>query len=310
MEYQRAHLASALRDDAAFLLAEDEGQLAVATPDRYFAPYFVEDGLGTWTETNLRMLQRAVDLVGEACVALLAYDALAVDDDAAVLLASSYADAGEFNVVIWPTDLDEHKAAQDDLTRYASIVRSLAESGHSPIAAYGGFFAVLLQFKGLAGFTHGLGYGDKRDLEPVLGGGLPPARYYLPGLRDGVAPADLPFLVRGLTEAQVLAQVCDCAICQGLIERGGVANFLSELTDTDEHVNVRGRITSVATSRVYKLTRYHFLQARAKEVAWVGDARDWASVQETVRSASDWVRVRLGSRSIAHIERWLTAAAP
>jgi hypothetical protein len=303
-------LAEALQRDAAFVLAEDEGQLGVATPDRFFAPYFVEDGVGTWTELNLSIVEVAASIVGEACLGMIAYDAAATDDAGLSELADAYDDSSDFRVVVWPTDLDEHRAAGDDLARYAEFVRRLAASDRQPVAAYGGFFAVLLQFKGLAGFSHGLGYGDKRDLEPVLGGGLPPARYYLPGLRDGVSPADLPLLVRGMNESDVLSLVCDCAICSGLLEQGGVPRFLAELTDTEEHVNARRRVVSVATPKVYKLTRYHFLQARAHEVAWVSETESWADVESIVRAGSEWVADRLGSRAVAHIERWLVAARP
>ena len=261
--YQRKTLRRALDSDAAFLSSPIAAGLAA--PSRILAPYFVEDFVTGWSPTNLLLL----GFVDSDALAMCAYDSRRARQENVVNLANQFAEQ-QHDVVIWPTDFDEHRSDTDELRRYAYLVGRLAASGRSPRAAYGGFFALLLAFRGLVGLTHGVGYGDKRDLEPVVGGGLPPARFYLPAVRDLVSISDLVLLASGLTDGEFLSEVCDCTICRGLLSRGGVGGLVASLTETEDRTSSSRRVVAVSTPRVYSLTRFHFLEARAREVSIFG----------------------------------------
>ncbi|AZH77194.1 hypothetical protein CSX12_01320 [Microbacterium sp. Y-01] len=76
-------------------------------------------------------------------------------------------------------------------------------------ALYGGFFSVLLGSYGLAGSSHGIGFGESRDWVELPSSGAPPARYYVPRLHRYVA-VDLAEIIWSQFPDLI---VCDCREC-------------------------------------------------------------------------------------------------
>ncbi len=302
--YQRDVLADSLTEDAAFLLGDLEARVAAALPEWTFAPYFVNDYRQDWLPINMRSLELAEAEPGPEVAAILAYDTRRADHEYLLSTAMAYGNAQSHTVFVWASNLDEHRSDMTPLRDYATLVRQLASQGQRPIAAYGGFFGMLLSFRGMAGITHGVGYGDRRDLEPVVGGGLPPATFYVRAVRDAVSVGDLTFLAADLSEADFRRWICTCTICDGLLSRGGVAGLIAALTETDDHVSEKGNLVSIATPRVYQLTRFHYLLNRSEEVRWVGSS-DLQTIALELRAGQDWAAERLGRAAVGHIERWL-----
>src|SRR5207248_308524 len=148
-------------------------------PASVFAPYFVNDGTTEVKGLNLAMLRDATAVTAGDHAAMLAFDTRSLNPTAFQALAAEYVGSGTRRMFLWPTDLDEHYSSLEVLTAYADMVTLLSGAGVDLVASYGGFFAILLAFRGLAGITHGLTYGDKRVLEPVVRVGLPRARHAL-----------------------------------------------------------------------------------------------------------------------------------
>jgi hypothetical protein len=279
-------------------------------PNAILAPYFVNDGTEAWIDANKQLIAATAQRVGDATAAILAYESELVAGAELELLADSYQEAPFRSCFLWPGDLDEHFASQDALSAYADLVTTLAEIGKRPTAAYGGFFAMLLAFRGLAGVCHGVGYGDKRNVEPVVGGGLPPARYYLRAKRDGISIGELPIVAEGLTDEQFGELICNCTICNGLLATGGIPALLGAFAETETRVTpVRG-LVDVSTSRVYRMTRFHFLENRHREILEVDSADSFGVLQARLAADAAWLADRLGRRSVAHIYRWIAAADP
>jgi hypothetical protein len=309
IEYQRSRLQAALVENAVFIEGDAAGEHdASLLPDLLFAPYFVDDFTGTWNQVNLDALAIGAEIAGTKAAAILAWTSHVARPDQLMQLARAYADSEIRTVFLWPTDLDEHRAAVPALEDYAETVRIISEK-KTVHASYGGFFAILLSYRGLSGVSHGVGYGDKRDLEPVGGGGLPPARYYLRAVRDGVSLGSLPIIVAGLTQSEFLRRVCDCAICVGLLQAGGVRGLVQELTATELRTTPNRGLIEVATPRVYQLTRFHFLLNRHREFDEV-QRLGFPEIASGMREDAAWIAGRLGPQVVRHIEGWLEVANP
>jgi len=152
VRYQRDRLADALSENAEFLLSDMRTSAAALRPRTVLAPYFVEDFATQWKATNLRSVQLAVEAAGDEVSAVAAYDTRAPVSNELAALAAAYAGCNAKSVIIWATDLDEHFAAQELLNRHADLVTTIAHSGKDTSSAYGGYFALLLSFRGLGGY--------------------------------------------------------------------------------------------------------------------------------------------------------------
>jgi hypothetical protein len=308
LKYQTTRLASALAENADFLTSEVTASGTVLSPALPMAPYFVDDFSGEWRKTNMDCLRIAHELGGPV-QGMVAFDNRLATPASLWQLVSEYLQSPLKQFWIWPTDLDEHYTPEPSLKGYADAVARLSGE-KTVIAAYGGFFAILLYFRGLAGVCHGVGYGDKRNLEPVLGGGIPPARFYLRAIRDTIAIGDLPVVAAGLTDDDFRKLVCSCQICAGLLERGGVANLLAELTATEFRQSPARGVVEVPTGRVYRLTRNHFLLNRHTEIREVTTAASFQQLAESILNQAQWAAHRLSLTSTRHINNWLKAADP
>lgn len=61
---------------------------------------------------------------------------------------------------LYSNDFKEHDASLDELRAYRSIIE---ESPVETYSLFGGYFAVLMSYFGLQGFSNGIGYGEWRD---------------------------------------------------------------------------------------------------------------------------------------------------
>jgi len=99
-----------------------------------------------------------------------------IPDWSACLSALTRADIEEF--WFYPNNFKEHDAMSEELTAYRKAVEDAASRGLRPFALFGGYFAALLSYAGLAGFGNGVGYGEWRD-SGYHRGGTAATRIYL-----------------------------------------------------------------------------------------------------------------------------------
>lgn len=308
--YQRDRLYEALEQDAAFLIAADVDPALIPRPSTLLAPYFAEEREDDWLDFNVRALRFARELAMPVAISgVLAYDSTRLTASAVRNLALRYAASGASQIVVWPADLDEHVSSADQLNSYADAVSILSAGDVEVTAAFGGYFAVLLAYRGMRGLSHGVGYGDKRNLQPVLGGGLPPARFYVRAIRDVVAMGDMALLAVGLDEREFRERVCSCVICTELLQTRGVEGLVAEYTETEDRQSTRG-LVAVATRRVYQMTRFHYLLNRVEEIQEVRSGAPFGALAERLVAGAEWVRRRLGGQVVEHVDRWVAAADP
>jgi hypothetical protein len=252
LDYQSSRLRRALSDPTEKYIAASPR----LDPSLRIAPYFpLMDGLD-WLPVNISCVTEALLIDPDVCALLaVGYDVL---ESQVTHLVDAIAQTGVGRVIVWVDNFDEDRAPRTALDVYSKLIHGFHDRGIVPVNLFGGFFSCIAQTKGLGGFVHGLGYGENRGIIPVLGGGQPPPRYYARPLHTNLPVLDAASIFSALSNEQYLQDVCDCVICERLINEGGVSYLFSALADTDE----KGRFKPQA----YALTRFHFLLSRKAEV--------------------------------------------
>ena len=285
VSYQISKLSDALAADATFLdLGDAEPTLS---PNRILAPYFELSGELNWLEVNIRLLQETTSQRPADAWAVICLDGLLLDDELVVdRIGSDYRSVECNGYMIWLTDFDETLVTTGQIRGFRSLVRRLAgsDADRAVINMYGGFFSTLLHPDGLTGISHGLGYGERRSLIPAVGGGLPPARYYLKPVHHGISMGELGTVAETVSRGQdFLSRVCGCPICRELL-RQGTAGLARQFSQT-ERKPYRNSYRDYPTQEVYRLARYHFLYNRNVEIQDVNSASDVAEMVDQLIDA-------------------------
>ena len=154
-------------------------------------------------------------------------------------------------VWLWFSRFYEELAAQKELENLRKFLEDLRQKVEV-YNMHGGYFSLALSRFGLNGVSHSIGYGEQKDVFPVIGRSTPTVRYYLPDLRRrlGVPQIERAFKdIAVYTSASFFDKVCGCTICRGVIQTdikqfaafGGLALFNRDLTANG--ANARGSAT-------------------------------------------------------------------
>lgn len=173
-------------------------------------------------------------------------------------LASTLKTFGIRSVLLYPNEFKEHNADKTQLEKYGEAVALLVEGNLLPQALHGGYFAVLLEKKGLFGFGNGVGYGEWRD-SGYHRGGTAEVRIYMPKLH----------------------RFLDSAAAQNLVQKDR-EYFTADSDLLTEYALANKPLTEVQLQEALD----HFMESRYQEIAFVRDnALDLtlAELNETVR---------------------------
>jgi len=171
--------------------------------------------------------------------------------------------------------------------------------------AHGGFLSALLAKKGMTGFSHGIGYGESKDVIPVVGVTVPTVNYHLPPLHVKVPILEVQRALDALkvTDADEFhAKICDCTVCKGVL-----SGDLRKLGQFGDFVLKLGNSRESQTPDSAKKCRFHFLLARAKEIDKVS-AESGGSLKAELQVTADQygnlpAYLGLGSRT-SHLRTW------
>jgi len=148
-------------------------------------------------------------------------------------------------------------------------IDSFKDAGRRVYNMHGGYLSALLSKRGLTGFSHGVGYGESKDVVPVIGVIVPVVNYHYPPLhiRTGIAEIERALTELGISDADDFHEkVCDCTVCKGVI-----AGDLKNLRQFGEFVLKVGNSRESQTPDSAKKCRLHFLLARRKELDHVAE---------------------------------------
>lgn len=279
----------------------------VPQPAAVFAPYFYVEPSSTtdWLNTNLDLMRTTAMLDPDIPVhGVLCADANHLKD-AALLdrLAKDLPETGIVGIWLWFSEFFEETADENTLTAYRNLVATLAERLEVH-AMHGGLFSLLLSEYGMTGVSHGIGYGEQKNVVPVIGQSIPMVRYYLPSLARRLA---IPTIERAFSALEIKTptdfheRVCGCAVCKGIVSAS-----LDEFSSFGDMYFSRPTATRQAqTPAAAKRCRFHFLLARIRErddirdtefkvlLSRLRDAKQTWGTQPSLRNESD------------HLEKWL-----
>ncbi len=282
----------------------------VPTPKVVFAPYFYiepsEDEV--WTDLALRMAAQTAKLGLDVPthMVLCAPDHYLTNREFIDRVASGIPGTGVGGVWLWFSRFDEYDASEEELRALRELVERLSEDVEV-FNMHGGFFSLALTKYGLSGISHGVGYGEQKDVVPVIGQSTPTVRYYLPALRRrlSVPEIELCFKRLGITSpANFYEAICDCAICKGVVSKG-----LKQFSEFGErHLSTPYSKRLAQTPAAAKRCRFHFLLNRSRERLWVRQA-DIDDIQERLESlAQRWNKTTLRPHS-QRLELWKSVLA-
>lgn len=298
LNYQKDRLNEAIRVSQDFLVTEVEP----LQPAKLVAPYFHLSSNMEWLELNIAFASKACQIEPETwvvvCLDFLLLDSTRPLED----IVEKYKALPTQGYLLWITNFDEDRATEGQIQGLRRVLSKLSQGGtKSVVNMFGGYFSCLLAKDGLTGISHGLGYGERRNIEPVLGGGLPPAKYYLPPIHQHIRMDQFVTIARGLDDSSFRRRICNCVVCQGLLTQG--IDFLTQQYTNSTTKIVNGRYRQVATPQVYRLTRFHYLSNKNLEFRRCGEYTQ-AEILEELNSAYQQFRHELGTSFLMYLQTW------
>ena len=305
LEYQLGRIRREFENDPEYREYADQ----VPQPAALIAPYFYcePSAANDWLTINLRFASAAV-AHGSTLPkhAIICADARQLRDPAFIArLRAEIPPTGVKGVWLWFSRLVEDDAETSDLRVLRSLIADLSAAGLKVYNLHGGYFSLALSKFGLAGISHGVGYGEQKDVVPVIGQAIPTVRFYLPAVhrRLGVPQIERAFPAMGVvTAADFYEKVCDCAVCKGI-----VVNSAADFRLFGETQLSASQESEIQTPQAAKRCRFHFLINRIKERDTIA-GMSVADIQRQFDEArSGWGAQPTLQRDTAHLMRWRAA---
>jgi hypothetical protein len=289
-------------------------------PYAVVAPYFYlnESNFNRWFDVNRFLIEDSIRYAKKIGARLfvplvISRDVLDAPDlrKALSVLCPIEADG----IVLW---IDNFKEVQESTTRlknFLDLVKLIRKRDKQEIVnMHGGYFSVLAGSRlggGLLnGVAHGPQFGEHRAVIPV-GGGIPKAKFYVPGLHSRFlyAEAQAMFRRRGWLDSSeaYLQKICSCSACRALMEEKGVAGFADFGDSTVKLVNREGGYVRMEfpTTIAKQISLAHYLRRKQEEFDMSNNASA-TDLQAELARAYDMFSPS-GEGVAEHLDRWSRA---
>lgn len=302
VQYQADRVRMGFKSDPEYAQITDR----IPLPAAVFAPYFYIDpnqenvGLTLFSQCAAS----AVKIGGDIPIhAVLCTDVSTLENpkflrDAASLIK----DSGVAGVWLWFSRFFEEKAGLQQLMAFRTFVENLRQKVEV-YNMHGGFWSLALSRFGLNGVSHGIGYGEQKDVIPVIGQSTPTVRYYHPKLRRRLG---VPEIERALNDigvespAEFFDKVCGCVICRGVIQ-SDIKQF-SKFGDL--HYSTRNSKRLTQTPAAARRCRFHFLLNRLSERDHVASRSATQIANELHEAHYIWSQQPTIRRNTYHLQQW------
>ena len=265
LEYQLTKLSKVFMEDDFF---SEEGSIE---PIGLIAPYFFIPEIGSWLDLNIDLAKTARQVNNsKPLYAIVCFDPRILQNDNDITeLIKKFKQLDVEGYLLWVSGLDEKEFGMNSLKNFIRIITNLNQNNRKVINMYGGYLSILLSKIGLSGFSHGVGYGAEKDVEPVIGG-VPSVKFYFPPLHERFLFADIKFVLAQMntTPEKYKEQICNCDICNMTIQNNidNFDKFGETKPSPNAKPNSRFADREYATGDSVRLNRIHFLKARHKEI--------------------------------------------
>lgn len=299
--YQNERLRDEFRGDSDTAAFADD----LPSPAVLFAPYFYieESRAEEWIDLNHRLALSSAKQAGEVPVHVIICchrDAL-TDQKLSSTLIKNILECKPAGAWLWFSRFDEHVASAKELAALRSWVEQLTPTVPT-FNMHGGYFSLALSRLGMQGIAHGVGYGEQKDVVPVIGQSTPTVQYYVRPLHSKYSVAQITRSFTALkirTPDDFFKKICDCVICRGII--GKDLNSFARFGDI--HYSTPSSKRASQTPAAAKRCRFHFLLNRIKEREYVARTNLADIAADCLNSYETWSKTVLG-RYIDHLTLW------
>jgi len=304
LEFQAERLRDVFKEDEE--TAEYASDSAFPEPAVVFAPYFYIEPhhAKAWIAVNHRLALGATTQNHKLPVHLVICGHLNLLTDRALsdTVIGNLLECRPPGVWLWFSRFDERFAEREQLAALRRWVEALSPA-MSVFNMHGGYFSLALSKFGMAGTAHGIGYGEQKDVIPVIGQSTPTVQYYLRALHSkySVLQIQRSFSRLGVrTTEDFFAKICECPICRGIID-GDLDNF-SQFGEI--HYSTPKSKRAAQTPAAAKRCRYHFLRNRIIERDYVAKATLGDIIAQWTASADQWSRTAAIGTVSEHLRDW------
>jgi hypothetical protein len=304
LRYQNERLRDEFREDSDTAAFADD----LPSPAVLFAPYFYveESRAEEWIDLNHRLALSSAKQAGNVPVHVIVCchrDAL-TDAKLSATLIKNILECKPAGAWLWFSRFDEHLASARELSALRSWVEQLAPT--VPVFnMHGGFFSLALSRLGMRGIAHGVGYGEQKDVVPVIGQSTPTVQYYVRSLHSKYSVVQITRSFTALkirTPEDFFKKICDCVICKGVI--GKDLNAFARFGDI--HYSTPASKRASQTPAAAKRCRFHFLLNRIKERDYVSQTSLPDIAADCLNSYEAWSKTFL-ERYTGHLKLWNAA---
>lgn len=150
-------------------------------PTVIIPPYFhSEKTTDRWHSVNVKLALKTLELCDDSLV--VSPIILTCAKNLSAKLLKSYEAFSE--IILWVADLDESRSIStasqiEKLKLLKAFVETAKAKDVSVTNLYGSYYSALLTKLGLKAFCNGIFYGEYKDYRSKVGGGAPPARFYI-----------------------------------------------------------------------------------------------------------------------------------
>jgi len=301
IEFQAERLRSVFREDPQTAALADD----LPRPKAVFAPYFYIEPAHVkhWLDLNHRLALATTKQCKDipVHVVVCGHLDLLAHPDLSALVVKNLLECKPAGGWLWFSRFDERLASKEELLALRWWVEQLSPT-MSVFNMHGGFFSLALSKLGMAGTMHGIGYGEQKDVVPVIGLSTPTVQYYLRALHSKYSVLQIQrcFTRLGIKNPEdFFSKICDCAICKRIVGAG-----LNEFPQFGEiHYSTPNSKRAAQTPAAAKRCRYHFLLNRIKERDRVQRLSLPDIANECAASEKLWSKTVIGPSS-EHLQRW------
>jgi hypothetical protein len=275
-----------------------------------FAPYFYisSDSSKDWN-AFVAFSKLSVDIKPSVSVySVLCTDIkFLVNDNLIEKAIKEIPETGIKGVWLWFSKFDEWDINEDYLKGLKKLVEGLSRNGLEIYNRHGGYFSLILNKVGMTGISHGVGYGEKKDVLQIEGPpNAPVVNYYLQDIHKRCGVPDIEYCFNAMNVKSPLdfyEKICDCVICKGVVE----SSILDFKKFGEDHYATSESKRPTQTAAAAKRCRFHFLINRIKEKEFIA-ANDLQTIVGQLNVAQEkWNGQITIAKHKVHLERWIKA---
>lgn len=300
LAYQRQRLEEEQPDSGPLRIPGESIQ-----PKGLIIPYFITNQSLTWHPTNIRMINDAVAQKTDLPLyAMLLIDrTLLQDQETSLKAVQAYCATKADGFFIWISDQIEQSMGRQEVSNFVKFVQKLCSEGRPTYNMYGGYLSALLSKFGLTGLCHSVGYGEHRNVIPVVGGGVPQAKYYFPPLHQAFMFADIQTVIANIPHEKYYSDVCNCPICHSVINTDFQSNFQKYGEIELKGIGKAGQTIFGQTANSIQICRGHYLAARFLEIIQIRE-NDIQSLVARLKEAEQTYMDPSGFPSTGYLSTW------